>query len=83
MNKTGSTAWTIKYKGQARKTNGRRMVYGHWLSHKPRENVGLGINELSRLFPQDKNAFTIHKTRIKRGDCLMPIRNKADALMWA
>lgn len=80
MNRIRGLAYVIKHEGKERTINGYRMVYGHYLSNTPRENVFLGLSHLEKDFPEA--SFTFHKTWIKKDDCLMPIKNKKGNWMW-
>jgi len=81
MNRINGLAYTIKWEGHARIINSHRMVYGWHIETPPRENAFLGLSALERIFP--KAVFTLHRTRIKKNDCLMPIKTKKGNWMWA
>jgi len=83
MNKIGSPAYTIKCGKSPRTINCSRIVYAKFLSFNPLESVQNGLNELKKVFPDDTDLFTIQKTRIKKGDTVMPIECKDGSWMWA
>jgi len=72
MNRIRGKAYVIKYKGKARVINDNRLVYGYDIGNTPRENAERGYILLCHEYPKDKDHFTIHETRIKAGDILVP-----------
>ena len=77
MNRIRNKAYVIKYKGETRLINNKRLVYGWDRENRPRENAEWGYIFLCHEFPKDKDHFTIHETRLKKGDCLAPYKNNA------
>lgn len=82
MNRIRGKAYIIKYKGKSRTINDNRLVYGWDIENRPRENAERGYIFLCHSFPKDEKHFTIHETRIKKGDILAPYKNNAGELVY-
>jgi len=82
--KTGSLACVIKYEGHERTINGHRMVYVQGAHCTRHEAAQYGLNELLQTFGQEElKYFSIHGTRVKAEDQIMPIQYKDNSWMWA